>query len=651
MSNENNGHLDWDKVSFAGILVSIGIVFGDIGTSPLYAFSAIMGNRKVEEILVIGGLSAVFWTLTLQTTLKYVIITLRADNNGEGGIFSLYSLVRRYAGPWLLFPAIIGGAFLLADGIITPPISISSAIEGLRIYVPDIPIEPIVIVILVIIFSFQQFGTQIVGKLFGPIVVIWFAFLGVIGLMYALNDLSILKAINPYYAYKMLAEYPHGFFLLGAVFLCTTGAEALYADMGHCGRKNIRISWGFVKICLLLNYAGQAAFLMQSVGKPLEGASPFYSIIPKVILPFGILIATTAAIVASQALISGSFTLIGEAMRLNFWSRQRIVYPTDFRGQLYIPQVNWLLMLGCIFVVLYFKESKYMEAAYGLSVTMTMLMTTVLLFVYMRSKRYPAIAVYGLTALFAIIELAFFTANMEKFTHGGYVSVIVGFILFSIMWIWFRGRQVRKRLTVFDNTDKLFNTLKELSVDKSIPQYATHLVYLTASDSPKKLERETIESILERTPKRADVYWFVHVKTDNHPFTTKYKVDIIAKEDVYFVTFTLGFRIEPRINYFFELALDDIVKQQEVEMTSRHPALAKHNIRGDIRFVLLSSFLSYENDLPAKDNFIMRAYYILKRWFSIREDAAYGLDASNVVIENVPIVVTRPEDVKLVRES
>lgn len=651
MSSENNQHLDWDKLSLAGMLVTVGIVFGDIGTSPLYVFSAIMGNRKVEEILIIGGLSAVFWTLTLQTTLKYVIITLRADNNGEGGIFSLYSLVRRYAGVWLLFPAIVGGSFLLADGIITPPISISSAIEGLRIYVPDIPIEPIVIAILIILFATQQFGTQLVGKLFGPVVVVWFSFIGLMGLLFAFNDLSVLKALNPYYAYRMLAEYPHGFFLLGAVFLCTTGAEALYADMGHCGRKNIRISWIFVKICLLLNYAGQAAYLMQRTGSPLEGPTPFYGIIPSVILPFGIFIATSAAIVASQALISGSFTLIGEAIRLNFWSRQKIVYPTNFRGQLYIPQVNWFLMIGCIFVVLYFKESKNMEAAYGLSVTMTMLMTTVLLFVYMRSKRYPAVLTFGLTTLFLIIELGFLIANMEKFTHGGYVSVIVGFVLFSIMWIWYNGRQLRKKLTVWENTDKFFSTLKELSNDTSIPQYSTHLVHLTASNSYKKLERETIESILEKTPKRADVYWFVHVKTDDHPFTTKYKVDTLAKEDVYFITFTLGFRIEPRISYFFELALEDLVKNKEVEMTSRHPALKQYNIRGDIRFVLLSSFLSYENDLSARDNFIMRSYYIIRRWFSTREDAAYGLDADNVVIESVPIVVARPEEINLVREN
>ncbi len=651
MEHGNNNHQHIDKVTYAGLLISLGIVFGDIGTSPLYVFSAIIGTRKIEPMLVLGGLSAVFWTLMFQTTIKYVIIALRADNNGEGGIFSLYTLIKRYAGSWLMYVAIIGGSFLLADGIITPPISVSSAIEGLRIYSPNIPTVPIVIVILIGIFVAQQFGTQLIGKFFGPVMTIWFLFIGGIGLMSFVNDFSVLKAINPYYAYQLLAEYPHGFWLLGAVFLCTTGAEALYSDMGHAGRGNIRFSWILVKICLLLSYAGQCAWLLSQSGKTLTGTTPFYSIVPPAILPVAIIIATLAAIIASQALISGSFTLIGEAIRLSFWSRQRIVYPTDFKGQLYIPQVNWLLMFGCIFIVLYFHESKHMEAAYGLSVTLTMLMTTFLLFVYMRSRRFNPILTFGLTGLFLIIELAFLIANMEKFPEGGYVSVLVGFVLFAIMWIWFNGRQLRKKLTIWENTEPFFKTLEELSNDKTIPQYSTHLVYLTASDSPKKLERETIESILEKTPKRADVYWFVHIKTDDRPFTTKYKVETIAKEDVYFLTFTLGFRIEPRINYFFELALEDLVKNKEVELTSRHPALKKYDIRGDVRFVLLRSFLSYENDLPAKQNFIMRSYYILRRWFSIREDVAYGLDADNVDIENVSVVVARPEEINLVRET
>ncbi|MEQ1923626.1 MAG: KUP/HAK/KT family potassium transporter [Pyrinomonadaceae bacterium] len=643
-------HQRINKVTFAGFLVTLGIVFGDIGTSPLYAMSAIVGTRTIDPVLALGGLSAVFWTLTLLTTGKYAYLSLRADNNGEGGIFSLYSLIKRYSGSWLVYPAMIGGAFLLADGIITAPISVSSAIEGLRIYSPTIPTVPIVIAILIALFVAQQFGTQLIGKLFGPVMMIWFTFIGVIGLMSLAQDFSVLWALNPYYAYQMVVEYPHGFFLLGAVFLCTTGAEALYADMGHVGRGNIRISWVYVKICLLLSYAGQSAWLMSKVGTTLEGAAPFYSIVPPVILPFAILIATSAAIIASQALISGSFTLVGEAIRLNFWSRQKIFYPTDFRGQLYIPQVNWLLMVGCIFVVLYFRESKNMEAAYGLAVTLTMLMTTVLLAIYLYSRRVPIVLMALITLVFVVIEGAFFIANLEKFPEGGFISIFIGFILFAVMWIWYQGRFVRRSLTVMDDTGPFFKTLTELSNDMTLPQYATHLVYLTSSDSPKKIEQETIRSVLEKTPKRADVYWFVHVKTDNEPFTMKYKVDIVEKEEVYFIKFTLGFRIEPRLNYFFELALKDLQETKEVNITSRHPALEKFDVDGDIRFVLHSSFLSHENELPFKQNFIMHSYYFLRRWFSVREDYAYGLDASNVEIEHVPIVIAEPKDMKLTRE-
>ncbi|HEY0428553.1 MAG TPA: KUP/HAK/KT family potassium transporter [Pyrinomonadaceae bacterium] len=651
MEQAGNHSEHLNKVTFAGLLIALGIVFGDIGTSPLYVFSAIIGKRTIEPTLVLGGLSAVFWTLTFQTTLKYVIIALRADNNGEGGIFSLYALIRRYSGRWLMYPAIIGGSFLLADGIITPPISVSSAIEGLKIYSEHIPTIPIVIGILVALFVAQQFGTQFIGKFFGPVMFVWFSFIGIIGLLSLTTDFSVLKAINPIYAYRLLAEYPRGFWLLGSVFLCTTGAEALYSDMGHCGRSNIRISWIYVKICLLLNYAGQSAWLLSHSGKQIEGPTPFYSIVPAAILPIGIGIATLAAIIASQALISGSFTLIGEAIRLHFWSRQRIIYPTDFRGQLYIPQVNWLLMAGCIGIVLYFQESRYMEAAYGLSVTLTMLMTTVLISVYLRSRKVPLVFIVLITGLFLAIEVSFLIANLEKFPEGGWISILVGFILFSIMWLWFKGRTLRRSLTVMEKTEPFFQTLTEISHEKSLPQYATHLVYLTSSHTSDELEQETMRSILEKTPKRADVYWFAHVKTDNEPFTMRYKVDTIYKEDVYFITFTLGFRIEPRVNYFFELALKDMEQKNEVTTVSRHPALSKYNIRGDIRFVLHSSFLSYENDLPFKQNFVMRAYYFLRRWFSISEDSVYGLDASNVDIEHEPIVVRVPENIKLEREA
>ena len=648
-TNDHSKHLT--NVSFSGLLIAIGIVFGDIGTSPLYTFSAILGERTIEPALVLGGFSAIFWTLMFQTTIKYVIIALSADNNGEGGIFSLYALIYKHSGKWLAYPAIIGGSFLLADGIITPPISVSSAIEGLRIYEPHIPTIPIVLGILILIFVAQQFGTQIIGRFFGPVMLLWFTFIGAIGI-YALSaDFSVLQALNPIWVYRFLAEYPNGFWLLGAVFLCTTGAEALYSDMGHVGRDNVRFSWIYVKICLLLCYAGQAANLMSHVGGRLEGKTPFYAIVPAAILPLGIMIATLAAIIASQALISGSFTLIGEAMRLNFWYRQKINYPTDFKGQLYIPQVNWLLMFGCIGVVLYFQESKYMEAAYGLAVTTTMLMTTLLLVVYLRRRKYPLILIILLTGVFLTIEASFLIANLVKFHEGGWITVLIGLLLVAVMWSWSKGRKLRRSLTRFESTEQFYKTLKELSNDQTLPQYATHLVYLTESDSSAEVEKETIYSILERVPKRADIYWFLHVKTDDEPFTASYRVETLAKDDVYFMTLTLGFRIDQRINYFFDLAIEDMQKMGEVTLTSRHPALQHYNIPGDVRFVLLSSFLSHENELSFKQHFVMRAYYFIRRWLSVREDEAYGLDASNVVIENVPVVVREPKKVELTREN
>jgi len=647
----HNHHQHLNKISFAGLLVALGIVFGDIGTSPLYTFAAIVGEREITETLALGALSAVFWTLTLQTTIKYILIVLSADNKGEGGVFSLYTLIYEKAGKWILYPTIIGGSFILAEGIITPPISVSSAVEGLRIYAPNLPTVPIVIFILLLIFFAQQFGTQIIGKFFGPVMFVWFTFIGAIGLLSLAADFSVLQALNPIWVYRFLVEYPGGFWLLGAVFLCTTGAEALYSDMGHVGRTNIRYSWIYVKICLVLCYAGQTAFLMHHLGSKMEGATPFYSIVPRTILPFGIAIATAAAIIASQALISGAFTLIGEAIRLHFWYRQKIVYPTDFKGQLYIPQVNWLLFAGCVVVVLYFHESKYMEAAYGLSVTLTMMMTTILLSVFLRVKGFSKVVSFLVPAFFFVIETAFLIANLIKFPEGGWITILGGLVLISIMWLWYKGRMLRRSLTVMEKTTPFFETLQELSNDKTLPQYATHLVYLTGAETPDELEQETMRSILEKTPKRADVYWFVHVKTDNEPFTMKYCVQTIAKEDVYHLTFTLGFRIETRLNYFFKLALKDMQANNEVDITSRHPALEKYNIDGDIRFVLHSSFLSHENDLPFKQNFIMRSYYFLRRWFSIREDAAYGLDASNVEIEHEPIVVAEPQGMKLTREE
>ncbi|NBR13908.1 MAG: potassium transporter Kup, partial [Crocinitomicaceae bacterium] len=555
----------FEKLTFAGFLVSIGIVFGDIGTSPLYTYTAIIGNQKITELLALGGVSAIFWTLTFQTTLKYVLITLRADNKGEGGIFSLYTLIRKYR-KWLLFPAIAGGSFLLADSIITPPISVSSAMEGLKPHFPNIPIIPLVIAILVFLFVLQRKGTSFLGKLFGPIMMIWFTMIALLGLGELMGNFAVFKAINPYYAYKLLSEYPGGFWLLGGVFLCTTGAEALYSDLGHCGRKNIQISWLYVKICLVLCYFGQAAWLLNHVGTQLTDVSPFFGLVPSWFIFPAIAISTMATIIASQALISGSFTLVAEAIRLNLWPKLSVVFPSNVKGQLYIPMINWLLMFGCIAVVLYFKESKNMEAAFGLSVTLTMLMTTILLSFYLYIKKVNKMAIIALVLIFASIEGAFLIANLKKFMHGGWVTLLLGIIIFSIMFIWQKAGEIRKKLQNFVPLETYIPILKELSEDEKVPKYATNLVYLTSSNNSKQIEERTIKSILYKQPKRADIYWFVHINVVDEPYKMSYKTEIIEKEDVIWVTFNLGFRVEPRINLLFRKVVEEMVDYSNMRM-------------------------------------------------------------------------------------
>ncbi|MBC7919932.1 MAG: KUP/HAK/KT family potassium transporter [Ferruginibacter sp.] len=638
-----------DRVTLAGSLIAIGIVFGDIGTSPLYTFSAIFGDRVVVREVALGSLSCVFWTLTFQTTLKYVIITLQADNQGEGGIFSLYTLVRRFK-RWLIVPAILGGSFLLADGIITPPISVASAIEGLRAFNPQLDTVPIVLVILVGLFAIQQFGTQSIGRIFGPVMVVWFAFIGVIGLLALLRNPGVLGALNPVYAYRLVVEYPGGFWLLGSVFLCTTGAEALYSDMGHCGRGNIRISWVYVKICLILSYAGQCAWLVEHVGSPVGVVKPFFAIVPPGLLAFSIGLATLATVIASQALISGSFTLINEAMRLGLWPRFKVVYPTDFKGQMYVPGINWLFMAGCIGVVLYFKESAHMEAAFGLSVTLTMLMSTVLIGAYLTTLRKNAVLVAFLTVLFFSIEGAFLVANLRKFPEGGWLSVLIGGMLIFVMWVWYRAREVKRRLIEFVPSSSYLPVLQQLSNDASVTKFATHLVYLTASSRPDRIEAKNVYSILQRAPKRADVYWFIHVNVLDEPFAMRYRVEVIVPQDVVWITFNLGFRIEPRINLFFRMVVEEMVAKGEVDITSRYDSLAKNNLTGDFTFVVLENFLSYENDLPPVEKLVMGSYFRLKR-FALSDQASYGLDTSNVVVEKVPLVVSPPKSVKLIREE
>lgn len=660
-----HGHHNLDKVSAAGLLIALGIIYGDIGTSPLYVLKAIAGTEPINQEVIYGALSCIFWTLTMQTTLKYVILTLRADNRGEGGILALFALVRRHA-KWLTIPAIIGASALLADGIITPPISVTSAIEGLRIKFPNIQqgtIVKIVSIILSALFLMQILGTKKVGFLFGPIMSLWFGMLAILGISWIAKDFTVLKALNPYYAYELLVHHEGGFWLLGAVFLCTTGAEALYSDLGHCGRGNIRISWIFVKACLILNYLGQGVYVMQFNGQKaadITNFNPFYGLMPEWFISFGIVIATSAAIIASQALISGSFTLVSEAIRLNFWPKIKINFPSDQKGQIYVPSINILLWLGCIGVEWYFygvaKEktlegtptdiSSAMEAAYGLAITLTMLMTTILMSYYLYAKKYNLWGVIVFMSIYFLIEGAFLIANLEKFPHGGYVSLIIGGVLALVMYIWIRAFNIKMRLTEYEKLDKYIESLQELSSDITVPKYATHLVFMSNASRASEIESKIIYSIFQKRPKRADIYWFVHVDTVDDPYTMEYKVKTIATDDVYKINFRLGFRVPNKINLYFKTVLQEMVKNGEVDIRSRYESLNKHNVIGDFRFVVLERFLSYDNQLAFGENLIMKAYFLIKQ-FTPTEDKWFGLDTSAVKVEKVPLVIRQAENVNL----
>ena len=648
--------LNIKKVSPLGLLVALGIIFGDIGTSPLYVFNAIIGSKTVSEQLIIGSLSCIIWTLTLQTTIKYVILTLKADNRGEGGIFSLYALVRRRR-RWLVIAAMIGGAALLADGMITPPISITSAIEGLRQiprfnHISQQTIVFIVLGIISMIFFLQRFGTASIGKLFGPIMLIWFLMLATMGLLHFMDDWNVFKALNPYYAIDLLTNYPKGFWILGAVFLCTTGAEALYSDLGHCGRGNIRVSWIFVKSCLIINYVGQGAWLLanyEGTGFDVSQLNAFYGIMPEGFRIIGIVIATAAAIIASQALISGSFTLISEAMRLNLWPKFKIRYPSEERGQLYVPAINFLLYVGCVSVVLYFQRSSSMEGAYGLAITLCMIATSILFANFLVLRRANPVLIYLYLAVYFTIEGAFLIANLEKFPHGGFVASIVGGLLFSTMYIWYRARKIKNRYVEFVRLETYISKIQELSSDRSIPKFGTHLVYLTSADNPKEIEHKIIYSILNKKPKRADIYWFVHVDTMDDPYTCEYKVEHIIPNDIIRVDFKLGFRIQPRIHILFQQVVEALVIDREINISSKYEtADSKAKATGDFQFIVMEKYLSHDNDLPFFERIVMNFYFWLKE-ISLSEEKGFGLDQSNVTVEKFPLIIGEVERLPLRR--
>lgn len=644
------GHSTTQKVTAATLLVALGIIYGDIGTSPLYVMKAIVDKRVISELLVYGGISCVFWTLTFQTTFKYIILTLNADNHGEGGVFSLYALVKRFGKGRLVIPTILGAATLLADGIITPPISVASAVEGLEVIIPDIPTIPIVIAILSGIFLFQRFGTQKVGFFFGPAMVIWFSMLFILGFSQIISHPEILKALNPMYAYRLLVEYPHGFWLLGAVFLCTTGAEALYSDLGHCGKNNIRITWIFVKICLVVNYLGQGAWLMSEQNNFLDGRNPFYKIMPEWFLLFGIAIATMAAIIASQALISGSFTLINEAISLNFWPRITLKNPTNNKGQIYIPSINLILWVGCVAMILYFKNSEHMEAAYGLAITLAMMMTTLLLMYYLYYRlRFNKFIILLIFLLFAFIEVSFFIANMKKFPEGGFVTLIISGLFFMVMYIIFFGRRLNNNFTKYVPLSNYRDLLVDLSNDTTYTKYATHLVYLTKADKTSEIEEKIMKSIFAKKPKRADVYWFLHINRTEEPFTLDYEVIELINDKVIKVNINAGFRVQPKVELYFKNIIKDLVENKELDLHIRPDGSSKYNDEPDFKFVVLEKFISFENEFSFKEGFLLNSYFSLKG-LGVSDEKAFGLDKSDVVVEEIPLIFHPVTDLVLKRK-
>lgn len=635
-------HFDTKKLTAMGVLVSLGIVFGDIGTSPLYVMKAIVnarkdgGNMPFDEYIE-GALSCIIWTLTLQTTLKYVIIALRADNKGEGGILSLYSLVKRLKKKWLYVVAIIGASTLVADSVITPSLTVMSAVEGLKIYNPDTPVVAITLIILAIVFFIQQFGTASIGKFFGPVMVVWFLVLGIFGSMHIFDHLDILKSFNPYYAYNLITHSPSAIVIMGAVFLCTTGAEALYSDLGHCGKQNIRVSWIFVKIMLILNYLGQGAWLLDNHHLVEQGINPMFGIMPVwAILP-GVILATAAAIIASQSVITGSFTMFSEAMSVSFWPNQQIDYPSGIKGQMYIPRINWGLMVLCFIVVIYFQHSELMEAAYGLTITITMLMTTTLLFYWLNRSRVNKIFAFGFLGLYLLIELGFFYANVIKFFDGGWLTIVLGGFIAVCMYAWYNGRLIKSKFIKFVKLDKYVSIIKDLKLDETIPKYATNLAFLSRAKKDDEIEAKIIYSILRKQPKRADHYFILNIVNQEDPFTYKYTVDEIMPGTIYRINFLLGFKIDRRINDYFDQVLADMMEEGSIPSRSSHPSLRAHNIPPDLKYIIIDN--TYINDtlLTVKEKITLNIYNFVK-YIGSDDFKAWGVSAHNVVVESAPLL-------------
>ncbi len=627
------------RVTLLGLIVTIGIVFGDIGTSPLYVMKAIVGvDRNYDSDYIIGAISCIIWTLTLQTTVKYVLLALRADNNGEGGILALFALLRRMPRRWLYIVAAIGAAALIADGIITPAITVTSAIEGLKIVWPTVSVVPIVVVVVIVIFMMQQAGTGRIGRFFGPFMLLWFLSLGGLGLLFLFKCPMVLKAFNPWYAICVLVENPMWFFILGAVFLCTTGAEALYSDLGHCGRRNITVSWLFVKSMLILNYLGQGAWLILAENNVPAGVNPFYAIIPADLTVIGVIMSTGAAVIASQALLSGSFTIFSEAVNLDFWPKLKIKYPSNEKGQLYIPAINWALLAGCILTIAIFRDSSHMEAAYGLAITVTMLMTTILLTFWMRFKGINKIVCICFFSFFTSLEGLFFVANLFKFEHGGWYSLLIASVLAAVMVVWHKATGKRAQMIEYRPLAECSGIISAIKNDSTIPKYASNVIYFSRSSDKKMIETKLIYSIVNKRPKRADHYWFIHVEYVDIPDTLEYDVEIISEHTIYLVTMRFGFRVAPKVSVYLRQVVEDLVADGRLDLLSTYPSLRGEGIAGDFHFVMLHRIFSASSSCRRSDRFLLLIHGYLRK-IGLTDHSAFGLDTSVVTVETVPLVI------------
>lgn len=652
-------------VSISAMLVTLGVVYGDIGTSPMYVTKALVagngGIGSVTEEFVLGALSLVVWTVTLLTTIKYVLISLRADNHGEGGIFALYSLVKR-CGKWLIIPAMLGGAALLADGILTPAVTVTTAIEGLRT-IPAVHavlgddqgrVVAITLAIIIVLFLVQRIGTAKIGHAFGPIMTLWFLFLGGTGLFFVFQHPAVLLCLNPVrgIAFLLSPNNHAGIMILGSCFLATTGAEALYSDMGHVGRGNIYFTWPFIKIALVLCYFGQGAWMLNhwddTAYNHMHGLNPFFEMMTPSVRYVAVLLSVCAGVIASQALITGAYTMVSEATRLNWMPHLQVRYPARTRGQLYIPVVNAVLCVSTLLVLAMFRDSEHISAAYGLALTVTMITTTILLAVYIwhDGKRVGAVV---FTVVFLAIQFLFFFASMAKFLHGGWFTMLLTLAILLIMYTWNEGTKLERAQRRHMQPADCVPVLKQLHEDDSIPYFTDNIVYLTSDPEMKRVDTDIFFSIFADHPKRARAWWAVSVETSDNPFTREYSVENFGTDFLFRVRIRLGFKVSQSIPAYIHQIMNDLSKSGDLpKQTTRYPKLDADPNIGPIRYVLIHKALMPESKVSQKGAISLQIKYAIRhlagspvKWF--------GLAPYNPLIEIQPLFLATERPPRLKR--